>query len=324
MSVLLATIVCYGFAPSYSRRPSDAPSIPVYLHAHGIAMTMQGAAVPKPALMIPGELEKLPARPPDHRIAYGNDTNQFGELRVPAGRGPHPVAVLVHGGCWKAEYATLRDLASMGDALEDAGIASWNIEYRRLRQDGSGWPGSYRDIGAAIEHLREVAPKHALDLTRVVIVGHSAGGHLAMWSAIRHRLTASSDLYVPNPLPIQGVINLAGTIDMTQNIADMEAGCRDTVVTSLLGGSPESVPARYREVSATAMLPLGVAQVLVWGEHENFVPLPLARSYVTAAVKAGDKARLLVVPAVGHFEPASPLSTSWPTVLAAIRELLSR
>ena len=130
--------------------------------------------VTKPALLMPGDLEKLPSRPADQRLAYGANPNQFGDLRLPGGRGPHPVAVLVHGGCWKAEYASLRDLAPMGDALKNEGIASWNIEYRRLRQDGSGWPGTYRDVGQAIDHLRQVATRFDLDLSRVVVVGWAA------------------------------------------------------------------------------------------------------------------------------------------------------
>jgi acetyl esterase/lipase len=278
----------------------------------------------KPAVMAPGELHKLPTRPPDHRSGYGADPNQAGELRLPAGRGPHPVAVLVHGGCWKAEYATLRDLAAMGDALKDEGIASWNIEYRRPRQQGSGWPGTYLDVGHAIDHLRQLATKFALDLSRVVVVGHSAGGHLAMWSGARHRLSVKSALRIPNPLPLRGVVNLAGTIDMTENVAHMESKCRDTVVTTLLGGTPSAVPERYREVSATAMLPLQVPQVLIWGEHEDFIPLPLAQRHVNMAIKAGDKARLIVVPAAGHFESASPASGAWPVVLGAIRSLLDQ
>ena len=278
----------------------------------------------KPAVMAPGELEKLPIRPPDHRAVYGVDPNQVGELRLPAGRGPHPVAVLVHGGCWKAEYATLRDLAPMGDALKDEGIASWNIEYRRPRQQGSGWPGTYLDVGHAIDHLRQLATKFDLDLSRVVVVGHSAGGHLAMWSGARQRLSEKSALRIPDPLPLRGVVNLAGTIDMTQNIAHMESECRDTVVTTLLGGTPSAVPERYREVSATAMLPLQVPQVLIWGEHEDFIPMSLAQRHVNAAITAGDKARLIVVPAAGHFESASPASSAWPIVLGAIRSLLTQ
>ena len=286
--------------------------------------SQQAPQVTKPAVMAPGELQKLPARPPDHRADYGADSNQFGELRLPAGRGPHPVAVLVHGGCWKAEYATLRDLAPMGDALKDEGIASWNIEYRRPRQQGSGWPGTYLDVGHAIDHLRQLATKFDLDLSRVVVVGHSAGGHLAMWSGARHQLSAKSELRIPNPLPLRGVINLAGTIDMAENIPNMESLCRDSVVTTLLGGPPSAAPERYREVSATAMLPLRVPQVLIWGEHENFVPLPLAERHVNKATEAGDKARLIVVPGTGHFESASPASSAWPIVLGAIRSLLNQ
>jgi acetyl esterase/lipase len=274
-------------------------------------------------LMKPGELEKLPARPPDHRLSYGADASQVGELRVPSGPGPHPVAVLIHGGCWRAEFATLQDLPAMADALKEAGIASWNIEYRRLGQPSAGWPGTYQDVGRGIDHLRGIARAHRLDLSKVVVVGHSAGGHLAMWSATRSQIGADSALFVPNPLPIRGVVNLAGTIDMTRNIERMEAACRAPVVTQMLGGTTDTVGSRYREVSATALLPLRVRQVLVWGQYEDFVPLALAEAHVSAAKAAGDPARLVVIPAAGHFELANPSSGAWPPVLEAIRSVLA-
>lgn len=276
-----------------------------------------------PAVMRPGDLQALPVRPADHRISYGEDPNQFAELRLPAGAGPHPVAVLIHGGCWKAEYATLRDLGPMGDALKVEGIASWNIEYRRVGHSGGGFPGTYQDVGRAIDRLREAAPDHHLDLARVAVIGHSAGGHLAMWAGMRQRLSPPSPLYIANPLRLRGVINLAGTIDMRDNIARMESMCRDTVVTNMLGGTPATVGERYRAVSATDRVPLGTPQILVWGEHEDFVPRSLAERHVDAAVKAGDRARLIVVPAAGHFETASPMSSAWPVVLQAIRSLLA-
>lgn len=282
----------------------------------------QAQTAPKPALMTPGDLQALPARPPDHRLAYGEDANQFGELRLPARSGPHPVVVLVHGGCWKAQYATLRDLAPMADALKDDGIATWNIEYRRVGHPGGGWPGTYIDVGRAIDHLRSIAATYDLDLARVVVLGHSAGGHLAMWAGTRQRISPRSALFVPKPLRTRGVINLAGTIDMAENIAHMEAECRDAVVTGLLGGTPQSVPDRYKEVSAGTMLPLGVPQLLIWGEHENFVPRALAERHIRSATHAGDRARLIVVPAVGHFETASPTSSAWPTVREGIRASL--
>ena len=283
----------------------------------------QRGTAPPPTLMTPGDLVAVPVRPADQRVPYGDDPSQFAELRLPSGTGPHPVVALVHGGCWKAEYATAADLAPMADALKAEGIASWNIEYRRLGQAGGGWPGTYADVGRAIDHLRQIAPKYRLDVNRVAVVGHSAGGHLAMWAAMRQRLPPNSPLLVATPLPLRGVINLAGTIDMRENIAHMEAACKAPVVTGMLGGTPAAVPDRYRDVSATTMVPLGVEQILVWGEHEDFVPVALARRHVEAAVKAGDRARLIVVPAIGHFESASPRSSAWPIVLEAIRSLVA-
>lgn len=273
-------------------------------------------------LMTPGDLVSLPARAPDRRVAYGDDSSQYGELRVPTGSGPHPVVVLIHGGCFKAAYATTRDLAPMGDALKDGGIATWNVEYRRLGQSGSGWPGTYLDIGRAVDHLRALAREYPLDLGRVVIVGHSAGGHLAMWAAARARLPAASPLYAPDPLPVRGVLDLAGPVDMTANVPGYQALCRDSVITSLLGGTPAEVPARYAHASPIKLLPLGIPQVLILGAHEDFVPLPLAEAYAQAAGGAGDPVRLLVIPGVGHFETASPRASTWPLVESVIRSLL--
>lgn len=272
--------------------------------------------------MAPGELGALPSNPPDRRVAYGTDSTQFGELRVPSGPGPHPVAILIHGGCFKAAYATLRDLAPMGDALKEMGIATWNVEYRRLGQPGGGWPGTYRDVGRAIDHLRELAGAHALDLNRAVIVGHSAGGHLAMWAAARARVPNGSEVYLPEPLPVRGVLDLAGPVDLTANVRGYEELCRDTVITALLGGTAAQVPERYAHVSAVQLVPLGVPQVLLMGEHEEFVPRHFAEQYARAATAAGDRVELIVIPGVGHFEIASPRGSTWPRVASVIRALL--
>lgn len=275
------------------------------------------------AVMTVSEFQSLPVAAADRRVPYGEEADQFGELRVPASAGPHPVVVLVHGGCWKAEYSTLRELGPIGDVLKAEGIATWNIEYRRLPQPGSGWPGTYLDVGRAIDALRLLATDHALDLNRVIVLGHSAGGHLAMWAAIRHQVATSSPLYQANPLPIRGVVNLAGTIDMRDNIAHMATMCRgDDVVTKLLGGTPTAVPERYDEVSAITRLPLRVPQVLIWGGREDIVPRRIVEKYERAARQAGEPVQLLIVPNVGHFEPATPYSSAWPTVKAAILSLL--
>jgi acetyl esterase/lipase len=273
-------------------------------------------------LMGPAEFQSLPSQPADHRIAYGRDPNQFADLRIPATPGPHPVAILIHGGCWKADYATLRDMAPIADALKAEGIATWNVEYRRLAQPGSGWPGTYEDVGHGVDYLRHIAGQYRLDLDHVIVVGHSAGGHLAMWVAAHKRLPPGSVLHVADPLPIRGVVDLAGPGDMETEIAVEVGACQSRVVEELLGGSPADVPERYAQVSASRMLPLGVSQVLVWGDHDNLRPMWLGEKYAQAATAAGDSVELLIVPGLGHFEVASPYSTAWPKVRGAIRSLL--
>jgi acetyl esterase/lipase len=273
-------------------------------------------------LMTAEELKALPSRAPDRRITYGADASQYGELRVPGGTGPHPLVVLIHGGCFKADYATAQDFGAMADALKADGIATWNIEYRRLGQPGGGWPGTYLDVGRAVDHVRAIAGEYHLDLGRVAVVGHSAGGHLAMWAAARRRLTKASDLYVGDPLKLRGAVDLAGPIDLAAHLPEYETLCRDTVITSLLGGTPAAVPDHYAQASAIKLLPLGIPQVIVVGSHEEFVPLPLVDAYVEAATRAGDDVRRMLIPRAGHFEIASPLSFTWPQIRSAIRSLL--
>ena len=143
-----------------------------------------------------------------------------------------------------------------------------------------------------------------------------------MWAASRSRLPVKSPLYMSAPLPVRGVIDLAGPIDMTANIPGYQELCRDSVITSLFGGSPDAVPDRYANASAIKQVPLGIPQVIIIGEHEDFVPRPLAEAYVKAATQAGDSVRLIVIPGVGHFEIASPRASTWAQVESAIRLLL--
>ncbi|MFN2601477.1 MAG: alpha/beta hydrolase family protein [Gemmatimonadaceae bacterium] len=273
--------------------------------------------------MTPPELSALPAPPPDRRISYGDDSSQYGELRLPVGPGPHPVGILIHGGCFKAAYATTRDLWAMAEALKADGIATWSIEYRRLGQPGGGWPGTYIDIARGVDELRAIAPQSNLDLARVVLIGHSAGGNLAMWAAARPRLPASSPVYVANPLRVRGVVDLAGPLDMSANIQGYEGLCRDSVITTMFGGTPTTVPERYAEASPIKWLPLGIPQVIIIGEHEQFVPLPLDQAYVQAATRAGDAVKLIVIPGAGHFEIARPSGPPWSRVESAFRALLN-
>jgi pimeloyl-ACP methyl ester carboxylesterase len=124
------------------------------------------------------------------------------------------------------------------------------------------------------------------------------------------------------PLPLRGVLDLAGPVDLTMNIPEYESLCRDTVITALAGGTPAEVPERYAQASAMKLLPFGIPQVLLIGEHEEFVPRSLAEAYVRAAKEAGDPAQLIVIPNVGHFEIASPRAATWPRVSSVIHSLL--
>lgn len=262
----------------------------------------------------------LPSRPADHRIPWGTDSLQFGDLRLPAGPGPHPVVVLVHGGCWLGQYG-LGYMGAMADALAEAGIASWSIEFRRVGNPGGGWPGTFVDVGAATDHLRVLAGRFPLDLSRVVVSGHSSGGHLALWIGARRRQPVNSPLHAADPLPVRGVVALAPLADLAASVDSAAPLCGATAA-QLVGGSPTEVADRYRLASPAALLPLGVPMVIVNGAEDRIVPPAHVTRFADATRAAGDRVRLEVVPGAGHFEPVAPGTPAFAMVLAAIRELL--
>ena len=265
------------------------------------------------------EIEALPTPTPGIRAAYGPLNDQFGELRLPPGPGPHAVAVLIHGGCWLQEfdYAYFRHLAA---AIADLDIATWTIEYRRVGGAG-GWPMTLLDVADAIDYLRELAGTHPLDLKRVVVAGHSAGGHLALWSATRHQLAAESDLYRPSPLPILGVIGLAAIADLTTYRIGPAQSCH-SAVDALMGGTPEAQADRYADASPPSRLPLGVPIVLVSGSDDTIVPVSGVQAFADQAIAAGDQAHLEIIDGAGHFDPSVPDSPAWPALRDALLELI--
>lgn len=264
------------------------------------------------------ELLAMPQPAADSHFSYGDDPLQFAELRLPAGEGPFPVVVLVHGGCWLAEY-DVGHLRAMAQALTESGAATWALEFRRVGNEGGGWPGTFLDVSQGVDLLRTAAAAHPLDLNRVIIAGHSAGGHLALWLAARHKLPADSPLYRPDPLPIIGVVGLAPA-------ADLELTFRNQTCSGasqrLMGGTPEKFPQRYRDGSAAALLPLGMPQVIVNGAHDEGW-LTVSRAYQEKARSLNEEVRLIVPPDAGHFELVMPESSSFPVVRAAIENMLA-
>jgi acetyl esterase/lipase len=257
----------------------------------------------------------LPVLPPDHRISYGPHPLQFGDLRIPKGEGRFPAVIVVHGGCWQSEYS-LDHISSFCAALTEVGLATWSLEYRRIGDEGGGWPGTFEDVAVGTDHLRELAKSFPIDVNKAVAVGHSAGGHLALWLAARHQL-ADED-FAKDPLPIAGVVALAGISDL-QAAFDEEV-CGDSV-SRLLGGTPSDCPNRYRMTSPAALLPLGVPQRLVHGSLDDIVPLHQSRRFAEAAKAKGDVAEMVICLHAGHFELIAPSSSAWPAVRDAIVSL---
>ena len=229
------------------------------------------------------------------RHHYGPGPDRWADLRLPEGRGPNPVAVLIHGGFWRMPWGADLMHALAGD-LHRRGWATWNVEYRRLGAPGGGWPGTLEDAAAAVDAL-PAAGGTAIDTSRVVAVGHSAGGHLALWLATRSCICAVAGL--------AAVSDLAGAARL---------GLGGGAAVELLGGTPEREPERYRVASPLERLPLGVRQLLIHGDRDDRVPVEQSLRYAEAARRAGDPVELAVIPGAGHAELVDPRTRAWGAV----------
>ncbi len=233
---------------------------------------------------------------PCERMRYGDDPDQELDLRVPGGAGPHPVAIVLHGGFWRAGF-TRSNTDALATALTGAGWATANVEYRRLG------PGAYRamldDVAAARGLLDELAS--TLDLDRAVATGHSAGGQLALWLAAQGGAARA--------VPLGGVCDLESAA---------RAGLGGYAVRELLGGGPDEVPDAYDEADPGRRLPIGAPQLLVHGTADDRVPIELARAYAQRARAAGDDCRLLELDGIDHFDVIDPRETCWSAVCAAV------
>ena len=234
------------------------------------------------------------------RVAYGPGRQQFGELSLPAGGGPFPVAILIHGGLWLGRYRLDQTRALAAD-LTQAGWAAINLEYRRRGVFGGrgGWPKSYDDVAAGIDMLATLGAP--LDLDRVVAIGHSAGGHMALWAAARE---------APE-------VRIAGAVGQAA-IADLEHGHRigagDGAIDRLMRGSPARRPDEYMAASTSARLPFGVPQLLVHGERDVAVPAEMSVRHAKIARAAGDPIELVLRSADDHFVHLDPSSGAWQAV----------
>jgi dipeptidyl aminopeptidase/acylaminoacyl peptidase len=227
----------------------------------------------------------------DARLAYGPEPLQFGDLRAPAGNGPFPLALVLHGGYWQATYNVIHT-GRLCEALTAEWLVTWNLEYRSVGVPGGEWPGPREDLELALSYVDRLPLAHD---GRTVLVGHSAGGQLALWTAKHARLP---------------VLALAPVSDV-RDAAERRG--------------PESAPARfmapehYADGSPIELLPLGVRQILIHGTADDSVPYEMSERYVEAA---GGEAELVTLEGAGHFEPIDPQALQFAETLAAVRRLL--
>lgn len=286
-----------------------------------LAMTMAASAVAAPISF--RDLLERPRAKPTEIVKYGPAEHQFAELWLPKGAGPHPTVVLIHGGCWLAALPGTELMAYMAADLRDHGYAVWSIDYRRIGESGGGYPGTFQDTGAAIDKLRALAAPKKLDLSHLVAIGHSAGGHLALWASARRKVVKESPIGSPDPLRIAGVVSLAGIADLKAYRADGPSACGgpdtiDAIAGARRGGDP------YLDTSPAALAPLGVPQAVISGALDPIVPPNFGWDYALIAAGKGDHVRQLTIEGAGHFELIDPTSEAWAKVRLEIDILTGR
>jgi acetyl esterase/lipase len=257
--------------------------------------------------------------PFDRRIEYGPEPEHFAELRFPKGPGPFPLLMMIHGGFWQAAY-DLNHTGALCADLTSKNIVTCNLEYRRLGNPGGGWPGTFQDISLATDRILEMLSHDPhVDVSRTSVIGHSAGGHLALWLVGRHKVGRSSPLYAGRRSSISNAISLSG-------VSNLRLGWKqhlgNGVVSRLMGGAPEKFPDRYAAGSPVELLPTGGRQVLLHGTADDIVPISQSESFVSRAKEVGNDTTLVKLDDIGHFELIDPESSVWRTVAETVLNLL--
>ncbi len=258
----------------------------------------------------PREVLSRPAAPPDRTVSYGDLPEQVADVYLPRQHDVRTLVLVVHGGFWRAEYDRVH-VRPLAEALAVAGFTVASIEFRRVGQPGGGWPGTFDDVARAVDTVpRLVSDALGTSWRRVVLLGHSAGGHLVSWAASRPSLPPTSPWFRPDA-GADLVVDLAGVCDLSLAHA---LRLDDDATGDLLGGGPDDVPDRYTATDPAALVP-GVPVVVLHGTDDQQVPIAVSRSYLAAMTSAGADVRLVELPGVEHFALIDPLSPAWPAVL---------
>lgn len=254
------------------------------------------------------DILNLPPPPADKRVAYGSDPNQFLDLRLPATKEKalFPLVINIHGGFWRAKY-DLAHAAHLCAALTHKGLATANVEYRRVGNEGGAWPGTFTDIRSAYQFLRQNARTYSVDANRVVVMGHSAGGQLALCLAAHE----------PS---VTRVASLAGVVDLQRAY---ELHLSNDAVVEFLRGKPSEVPDHYREADPMQLSISQARQWLIHGLQDDTVPFAFSRDYVSAKQKHRSKedVHLLEIAGAGHLDLIDPRSAAWKQVERTVLQL---
>ncbi len=270
------------------------------------------------------DLLDKPAPKPDKVIPYGQDSQQYAELWLPHGQGPHPVVVLVHGGCWSSAFPSAELLHHMAATLRDKGVAVWNLEYRQVGHSGGGFPGTFQDVAAGADFLRKIASANNLDINKVVSVGHSAGGSMALWLAVRHRLSEDSPLYSKAPLRLVGAVSLGGGGDLKKLLPYGAIICGENTIEKIVGLNERDISIAFSDTSPAELLPSGVKQIMIHGVFDPVAFPYWGWQYQFRAKKAGEYVDVKVVSNAAHFEIITPWTPAWHIVEESILTLIRR
>jgi acetyl esterase/lipase len=248
----------------------------------------------------------------DQRIPYGPAKSQFGDLFLPKNvKGPAPVVILVHGGCWQAGVPA-EAISGIAADLAEHGVAVWSIEYRRIGEPGGGYPNIYLDVGAAFDKLADIAKTYPLDLSNVIAVGHSSGAHLATWASARGRLPVGHPWRGTNPLKVKTVVMVNGLADLEHNADLLPLACgTDIKLADVIGEKTPARPDPFADTSPNKWLPLGIRTLMIVGTYDPIVPPYTGLWWHKLASKAGDKVDIVDIPDAGHFDIVTPTEPEW-------------
>ena len=277
------------------------------------------SGMPEKPLLTWDDLLSRPLPAADRRIAYGPGALQFAELWLPRGKAPHPVVLMIHGGCWQSDVADRTIMNWIADDLRGRGIAVWNVEYRGVDRPGGGYPGTYLDVAAAADLLVKDGPALGLKTDRIVAVGHSAGGHLALWLADRSALPATSPLRGAHPAPIAAAISQGGLPDLHFSSNTVGHGCGTEGAIAMAGQPSAARPDVYADTSPIAMAPGSARQISVNATKDVIAPPSYAAAYAAVLAAKGVTVEQHVIHDEGHVELIAPGSRAWTETAALIQ-----